>query len=498
MQRTTRRMFGAVTLVAIAVATLAGCNTRYGSNLQRFSDPVVLTGAQVPGLEGADPQHVVAFSHDGSTWHQIPVQVDERDLVSPGVIQHLPTSAYPKLSGTSTPYKILVYTPPPTTTAGYTTWSTYTPPDGDPTLDANDEISFLASDAGRTTDAAAPPGVDATSRTPLHLTDPIDGHTGTVYLFTSATLTGGSAGTTAVHYTFSLDSGDYRATYRIGPSALAPNNANGPNPEHSTVDTPFYSLGFSDRWLNDALTIRQSGSSGADLLDRSKYFATKASCGRTEDTFDATLGYTGEFVVNLSGPVRAIRSVMGANSFTYTVLTDVFYPNRQDSTIELRGHAGMPGFGSADDLTTGLAGMTYSDPANTGVPIDGTPDAFTPITAASGSALPPSWQVVSGPAGTMITTHSLTTDITGLEVASTFVDESGTKDCTGDDSTWGQSGITVNSPVNNVPVTDPTLSANPRHFTTERTRYFSGPDFPLADAPALEVRSHTPIAVTVG
>lgn len=497
MRARSKGILGILTAAVVATTALAGCNTRYGSNLKRPSDPVVFDGSQVANLHGAAPQHIVAFSYDGSAWHQIPVQVDERDLVNPGVIQHLPTGNYPKLSGTSTPYEILVYTPPPTTSAGYSSWDTYTPPDRDPGLDANDEISLLANDAGRTTDAVAPAGVDATSRTPLHLTDPIDGHTGTVYLFTSPTLTGGSAGTTGVHYTFSLDSGDYRSTYRIGPSALAPNNANGPNPEHSTVTTPSYTAGFADRWLNDSLTINLGGASRTDLLDRSKYFATKVSCGRTEDTFDATLGYTGEFVANISGPVRAIRSVMGANSFTYTVATDVFYPNRQDSTIELRGHAGMPGFGSADDLTTGLAGMTYSDPANTAVPIDGVADAVTPITAASGSPLPPSWQVVSGPAGTMITTHTLTTDITGLAVTSTWTDKSGSKNCTGDSSTWGQAGIEINSPVNNVPVTDPTLSATPAHFTTQRTRYFSGPDFPVEDASALDVRSHTPITVTV-
>ncbi len=497
MDRIAQRVFGSAVVVTLAAATLAGCNTRYGSNLQRSSDPVVLTGSQVPGLEGADPQHVVAFSHNGSTWHQIPVQVDERDLVSPGEIQHLPTSSYPKLYGTATPYEILVYTPPPTTTAGYTTWSTYTPPDSDPSLDADDEISFLANDAGRTTDAAAPPGVDAASRTPLYLTDPIDGHTGTVYLFTSPPLTGGSAGTTGVDYTFSLDSGDYRDTYHIGPSALAPNDANSPNPEHSTVTTPFYSLGFSDRWLNDALTIHHNGSSGADLLDRSKYFAVTGGCSRTENTFDAIIGYTGEFVVNISGPVRAIRSGMGANSFTYTVLTDVFYPNRQDTTIELRGHAGMPGFGQADDLATDLEGMTYSDPSNTRVPVDGVADSVTPITSTTDDALPPSWQVVSGPAGTMITTRSLTTDL-DLDVATTYRDDRATKVCTGDGSTWGQAGLDVMSPVNSVPNTDPTLSADPGHLTSQRTRYYSGPDFSLDDVPALDARAHTPIVVTAG
>ena len=77
----------------------------------------------------------------------------------------------------------------------------------------------------------------------------------------------------------------------------------------------------------------------------------------------------------MSGPVRAIRSHIGANSFVYTVQTELFYPRRQDTVIELQGHGGLPGYASYDDLTTGLAGMTYSDNANTNLAIDGTADA---------------------------------------------------------------------------------------------------------------------------
>lgn len=494
----TRGKFTAATIVAVlAVATVAGCNTRYGSTLDRFSDPVVITGAEVPGLQGAAPHHIVAFSHDGTAWHQIPVQVDERDLVNPGIIENRPESQHPTLYGTSDPYEILVYTQPSAPAAGYSWVDTYTPTDSDPTLDADDEISFVVQDAGRPTDAAAPPGVDASSRTPLRLTDPLDGRTGHVYLFTSSTLTGGSAGTTGVEADFSLVSGDYKSTYRMGPGALAPNTGNGPNLENTTVTTPYYQVGFGDRWRNDSLTISHRGSSGAELLDRTKYFATTANCGRTESTFDYIAGYTGSFIAHISGPVRTIRSAMGANSFGYTAITDVFYPNRQDTFIELRGHAGLPGFGSADDLATSLAGMTYSDPANTGIPIDGVPDAFTPITATSDDPYPESWQVISGPAGTMITVRSLDTDISGLLLSTTWTDDVATKKCTGDASTWGQAGFEVRSPVNAVPNTDPTLSANPPHFDSGRVRYFSGPDFPLADAPLLDARANNPLVVTV-
>ena len=65
------------------------------------------------------------------------------------MIYHLPTSSYPILYGTTTPYKILVYTPPASPSAGYSSATTYTPPDSDPMFDGNDELSFLAAETGQ-------------------------------------------------------------------------------------------------------------------------------------------------------------------------------------------------------------------------------------------------------------------------------------------------------------------------------------------------------------
>ena len=498
------KTFAALTVTVLLVAGISGCNSRYGASLDRPDDPIVLTGAQLPKLLGTAPRHVVGFSWDGSAWHQVPVQVDERDLVSPGVVYHLQTSNYPTLFGTSTPLKTLVYTPPTSSTADYTSFPTYTPPDSDPNLDANDEVSFLAYDSGKEAPpgTSTPAGVTPSSRQVVTATDPLDPtHVGYVYLFHSDTLTGGSGGTTGVGYSFSLTSGNYLTTYKMGGASMSPNNVWGFNPETSTVTTPGYTLHFSDRWLNDGLANHRPGSSGVDLLDRTMYFATSAGCARTEDTFDGADTGEGAFIVNISGPVRAIRSYFGANSFKWTAATDVFYPNRQDSTIELRGHAGMPGFGQADDFTTGLTGLTYTDPANTALPIDGQPDAFTPITSTSGAASQPaSWQLVSGPAGSMVTTRTLSTSITNLNLTSTYADQSPAtvKPCTGDLSSWGKSGFETNSPSHNVPITDPTLSATPDSFTSQRYRYFEGPTADAALAAQLDARAKQPIVSTVG
>lgn len=497
------RSVAALSASLLLVVGLTACESRYGATLNQPDDPIVLTGADTPELVGADPQHVVGFSWDGDAWHQIPVQVDERDMVSPGEIYHRAPANYPKLKGTSTVYEILVYTPPAASTADYTVFPTYTPADSDPTVDADDEIVFMAYDSGKVAPqgTALPAGVDAASRQVVTATDPLaSANVGTVYLFTSSTLTGGSAGTTGVDYTFSLDSGDYKSTYKMGGIAPAPNNVSGYNPESSTVATPSYEMGFSDRWINDSLKITRGGASGEELLDRTNYFATKVNCLRTEDTFSGKLSTPGAFIANISGPVRAIRSYMGANSFTYTNVTHTFYASREDVKINLIGHEGLPGFGLATDLNTGLAGMTYTDAANTALTIDGVADAHTSVSATTGAgALPPSWQVVQGPAGSVISSRKLETSIDGLVMSSTYADASPNtpRPCTGDTTSWGTHGYEINSPVNHVPDMDPTRVTDPATFVSTGFRYFKAPDFDVAGAYALELRATNPIITSV-
>jgi len=502
MKRLLSRGSVAVLAAGLAVFGLAAC-TPFGATLNRPSEPVVLDGSALPKLIGNDPMHIVGFAWDGKVWHQIPVQVDQRDLVSPGQIYHLPTSSYPNLFGTTTPYKILVYTPPATLTAGYTSSATYTPPDSNPMFDSNDQLSFLANDSGQQvgSSVANPAGVDGTTREQVTATDPLTpSQVGYVYLFHSDTLTGGGAGTDGVNYTFSLDSGSYTGTYKMGTGSLAPNNTWGFNPEHSTVVTPSYSQDFGDRWLNNGLAITSGGADGANILERTHYYVTN-TCSRSEDTFDGGADNPGEgaFVVNISGPVRAIRSYIGANSYTSTVNTDIFYPDREDTVTELRGHAGLPGYGSADDFVTGTTGLTYSDPANSHIPIDGSPDAFTPIAYTTGSTPPASWQMVSGPQGSLVTVRTIDTSISGLNATTVYQDRNPASpaQCTGDAAAWGENGFNLTSPVGSVPITDPTLTATPATLVLNRFRYFEPPNLPVASAATIDMEARTPIQTSV-
>ncbi len=112
-------------------------------------------------------------------------------------------------------------------------------------------------------------------------------------------------------------------------------------PRDSTITTSTYSQHFSDRWVDDPLRITTQGASGVDILDRHKDLFAPGTCERSEDTFSAG---EGAFIVNKSGPVRALRTYVGANSGPFTERLHVFYQRREDITTYLarprdpRGH----------------------------------------------------------------------------------------------------------------------------------------------------------------
>jgi hypothetical protein len=82
--------------------------------------------------------------------------------------------------------------------------------------------------------------------------------------------------------------------------------------------------------------VRSGGATGADILDRHKNLFAPGNCVRSEDTFSAA---EGAFIVNKSGPVRALRAYIGANSGPYTGRLHVFYARRELITTYLRVHA---------------------------------------------------------------------------------------------------------------------------------------------------------------
>lgn len=418
-------------LVALAALPLllAGCVG------ERPEDPVVLTGAQLPRLAGTAPDKVIAYRWLGERWDQVPVQVDERARVD---------LAKPK-NAAPVGQTFLTYTDP----------NTFTGPDPTAGVDADDEVVFMGIDGALEAPAGqSPPGVAAGTGTKVRVFDSTGDPTPAwIYLGRQTGNLDQAAGRPYVDYDFNLLSGDYRTTYRLGA---------GPNPENSTASTAFYSHHFSDRWVDDSLRITAGAATGVDILDRHKNLFAPGNCVRSEDTFSAGAG---AMIANKSGPVRGIRSYIGANSGVYTHREHLFYERRQDITTFLRVHA-IPGVMDFFDYSPAASGMTYRhDVDQRGFRVDGVPDSPT--------AGPIRWETMDGPQGSLGIAHTITSNVPGLTNTSYYLDKQtptggAETQCTGDGSAYGSSGPRI---AQALPNTDPTIGAANSLATTRHLFY---------------------------
>jgi hypothetical protein len=469
--------------VAVAAATL-----------DRDSDPVVLSGTSIAAFTGVAPGDVVAFRWSGS-WQQIPVQVDEKDQVEfARVYGFYDTATNPTGSAQGA---LGVFA------EQYTDSGTFTGPDSDPSVDADDEIVFMAKDAGdRPSEFSEPAGVVSNSGVQVQIDDPLDGGFAYVYLFESAGGLDPSAGQQYVTYDFDLLSGDYKTTYLLNGG---PGTSHGPqvNAEDSTITTAYYERHWSFRWTNDDLAIFAGGASGVDILEKRDYWIAPGSCGRHNATFNAQ---EGAFFANIQGPVRAIRSYMGSNSGPLTQSEHIYYERREDTVNFARVHS-RPATGIVyADLNANAIGMTYADSSNTaGVTIDGVPDVVTPG--------PLSWEVVTGTPGSLVSVSSFDTDIPNYfdGVTSYYQDESNTgtnicQECEeaptavcpsvviiSDDDLIGAHGQWGTNPL---PNTDP---RNPpfNNLSVTGVTYYEGPGLTAADAAERRAWFDDPLQTTV-
>jgi hypothetical protein len=421
------RLAALVSVVVTGALLVTRCDYVHGPFLGRVDQPVVLTGADLPEAIGLDPARATLWRwQDG--WVQIPVQVDQRHVVPFG--SQPPDNTTPGTTGT-----VYGYGSGGPTALQYSDPDTFVGADPDPGFDADDELVFMARDAGGPAPPGAerPPGTVAGTGRRIELTEPTDGDTGDVYLYYGTVGADPSAGRDYVHYDFVLDSGDYTSTYR---------RADGPNPEHSAVTTYAYELSMVDRWVTTDLTIAKGG---VDVLDGFKARFSFSTCGRSNATFaDAE----GAFVANVDGPVRAVRSYVGANSGPLTQETWLFYSDRIEQVTDLRVHA-IPGVMSFVDLSSAADGMLYSNSemGGTTVQVDGDP---------VGDSVPstlPTWEYLHGPQGGLTIAHE-TTSTSPLPATLEWVDDATPPytECWGDGEYHGVAAHTIPT---GIPNTDP-------------------------------------------
>ena len=427
-----------IVLAASVAGPAAGAPTPIAQ--ARSADPIVVGGGLVPSLTGVPVGAIVAFRWVNG-WQQVPVQIDQRKRVELNTV-------YGKPANTTNPVNVVVYADPNTFVGA-----------ASGNLTSIDVIVIMARAIGSQIPPSfsEPAGVLHNTGVRVKANDPLTGAVGYFYLFrrSGTTLTPGM-GRHNVTYNFGLLSGAYKTTYNVD---------DGPNPENSSVSTVAYTRHFGDRWLDDVITVKSGTATGADIVDRHKALFAPGSCVRSEDTFDDA---EGAFVANVVGPLRAIRSYIGANSGPYTQRTHVFYDQREDILTDLRVHA-IPSVMDFWDYSPAASGMRYANDRNLGgVIVDGDP---APDNVASG---PPLWERVTGPQGTVTHVERLVTNVNGLSRTNYYYDDATnptTTQCTGDAYSYGSSGAWVNSAI---PNTDPHGGAA-KAFQGRETMYFEPP-----------------------
>ena len=464
----------AATLQARAEPTVAGSPagalptpSAAGLFAARPGEAIVLTGADVPALAGSAPGALVAWRYVAG-WQQIPLQVDERlevDLRS--------------YTGRASDPPILVLT-----------YASAALADSDPALDADDELVFMARDAGvaMPDGTSPPPGVPAGPAVTITLRDPLDpAGVGYVYLFRQDGALDPAAGQNYVSYQF--DSGVLDAGGMPGAGSKQPGDASG---GEATITTAYYSHHFAGRWIMDGLYLFAGSLPDQNLIDRFRIQLAPNDCDRTENTFTSGSGY---FLANVDGPVRAIRSYFGANSGVYTQRTHLFYDQRQEVVTDLRVHA-LKGIVDFLDYSPAAIGMRYYNDLNpAGVVIDGVPDDIQPGEIG--------WELTSGDPGSLVMVYRLASDMPIANRTSYYEDNAAPAGppCTGDEQVLGASGPYYYP----LECTDPARAAvDPRHcavaypFQLSRTILYDAPNLSPNDAQARYERVQMPLAVVVG
>lgn len=265
-------------------------------------------------------------------------------------------------------------------------------------LDGNDELAFMASDAGprAPADARLPRGVTAVRE--VAVSDPAGGSAAPRYVYVVQGLRPAFDGDDGyVSYRRDRDADLYEkseSTYanygnaRVGTACDADGNV---LPEQvrrrprdgATVKTDRYRFRYDGRWLMTQIGISPDGgrSYGPDLVDRwkARAFAQDPGsetpcCGYEEE--DTNWGGSSTLLGEKAGPVRAIRETWGADSGTNVIRRETFYREAMDQRTWLRVHVIPPldGIYAQWDFNAGRMTTFRNVMRPDGVAIDGRND----------------------------------------------------------------------------------------------------------------------------
>lgn len=385
-----------------------------------------------PALPGVPVDQIAAYAYAEDGWREIPVQVDER---MPYFLANA-NSSFSTYSGTDPELSYVWDTErwnPRDDTSGCRVAFDAPTSDPVPGLDNDDEIVFMAKDAGGRAPADSrpddvPPDADAQE---IVLLDPLDPAVQRyVYLFRKTD--GSNFRTRSVYVNYTRDENADQWIDRLFFKPNQPENGTDPDPERigtsnagygpnltGTVcpdGTPATARASSDRFPRDGVTVTtdtyrwrasgrwmvreirvakpgQPGVYGGDLVDRWKGRAFQQSPDSTLSLVgfeDEQVNWEANSILlgERAGPVRAIREVWGADSGTNVTKTETFYRDAVSYRYRVRVHP-IPPDGlytswdynraamvpTPEEAAAGIEGGRYFTQLRPqGVPVDGIND----------------------------------------------------------------------------------------------------------------------------
>lgn len=367
-----------------------------------------LSSQSVLGAEGTPVDRLLAYRWDGRRFVQVPFQVDEV------FTRHLSNNA----SGFSFYSNTDRHTSYAFDREGFR-WTASDPSDpclaapaspvaSDPVrgLDTDDEMVFMASDAGERAPSGArlPAGVEGSYE--VAVTDPTNGAaTSYVYLMKAGEkgpAPGFDASTGYVRYERDADAdvfrfsqssysnygnapkGPWRDAAGVCHSAESEWKQRRPG-DAATITTPRYRFRYDGRWLMTALEVSPDPEGdwtyGADMIDQWKARAFQQRpggqtpcCGYEEESNN--WGGSSQLLGERAGPVRVIRETWGADSGTNVVRREVFYRDEIRQRTFLRVHVIPPldGIYAQWDHAAGAVTRYYNPLVPDGVAVDGRND----------------------------------------------------------------------------------------------------------------------------
>ena len=290
--------------LSVTAATVVQDKSDLNSTLGRSEDPVILTGAELAGFQGQPIADLVLYAFSSDTWSPIPFQIDERTN---------------DITGTFVVFE-------------------------DGLLDDNDELVFMAKDAGQAAGQAWPDDEEAQGnpRYEILATDTLtSGDNGWAYLYRSTTLATSPDSyvdwnealqkVTAISYTASFS-----------PSAF---------------------LGLADLTINN---------NGVDILDRQKTRVDTFILDLNEESLIAFVDPT--ISISVVGPVRGVAGAGQIGISIYGARLDLKV-EFDTSIVPLNIDGLRMSFDLNDPAVTGIT--NFYDSNGSDYPIDGSPDAVS-------------------------------------------------------------------------------------------------------------------------